>query len=135
MLGACISLKEREDEKKAGTMAAPSDALRSWLAARAAADPGQDPGNMEKAAAGSRRTARASSTIWGRPGQGLPPGRRVLPSSSRPSSASRCSIIDMPMALELKQRYDDKAPDALPAVAAPERGRRPADRRARAGSR
>ena len=28
MLGACISLKEREDTKKAGTMAAPSDALR-----------------------------------------------------------------------------------------------------------
>ena len=28
MLGACISLREREDTKKAGTMAAPSDALR-----------------------------------------------------------------------------------------------------------
>ena len=28
MLGACISLREREDTKKAGTMAAPADALR-----------------------------------------------------------------------------------------------------------
>ena len=115
MLGACVSLREREDTKKAGTMAAPSDALRYTECSLPALQ--RTLGKIQdKYGEGSGRLQEDGEGVFYDLGSGL--GKACLQAAVCYPFEAVVGIEVLEglhtMALELKQRYDDKAPEALP---------------------
>ena len=115
MLGACISLREREDTKKAGTMAAPSDALRYTECSLPALQ--RTLGKIQdKYGEGSGRLQEDGEGVFYDLGSGL--GKACLQAAVCYPFEAVVGIEVLEglhtMALELKQRYDEKAPEALP---------------------
>ena len=115
MLGACISLKEREDTKKAGTMAAPADALRYTECSLPALQ--RTLGKIQdKYGEGSGRLQEDGEGVFYDLGSGL--GKACLQAAVCYPFEAVVGIEVLEdshtMALELKQRYDEKAPEALP---------------------
>ena len=115
MLGACISLKEREDTKKAGTMAAPSDALRYTECSLPALQ--RTLGKIQdKYGESSGKLQEDGEGVFYDLGSGL--GKACLQAAVCYPFEAVVGIEVLEglhtMALELKQRYDEKAPEALP---------------------